>query len=348
MAVQIQEAIQHRIEKEAETSGAGAATTYKRTECLPVDHRLEQLVDEILKIYGKSVNNGYGTFDDNHVVYRFPSLLSGYVLGGGDFIACTQDAVELIAAKMAEEFFSTGGYALFLRYTNLGQDWLLIAMLKLKPGIGVDEQTLDLSDTLSLDIDHLHEAARIDLGKWQENTQPYLSFIKKRQGGENVSRYLRTALGCTEYTDAKHHTEQMHQAFDAYCEQNGWTREQKIHGQQRVYDYCEARHKADEPVNLISLSAVIDDQSPEAFSAFVRENGFEIGETFKPHRSTYVRLNRVQRSFGSVKVSFDVQDITDGRVSLSEDGALVINNLPAELIAEIKRYQANDDDPAAE
>jgi len=348
MAVQIQEATQHRIEKKARTSGAGAATTHKRTECLPVDHRLERLVDEILKIYGKSVNNGYGTFDADEVVYPFPELLTDYVKNVSNFIAFSGISTGLISAKMAEEFFSTGGYALFLRYTNLGQDWLLIAMLKLKPGIGVDEQTLELSDTLSLDIDHLHEAARIDLGKWQANTQPYLSFIKKRQGGEDVSLYFRTALGCTEYTDAKHHTEQMHQAFDAYCEQNGWNREQKIHGQQRIYDYCEARHKADEPVNLISLSAVIDDQNPEAFSAFVRENDFEIGETFKPHRSTYVRLNRVQRSFGSVKVSFDVQDITDGRVSLSEDDALVINNVPAELIEEIKRYQANDDDQAAE
>lgn len=62
---------------------------------------------------------------------------------------------------MGEEAFATGGYPLFLHYDNQGQEWLLVAMLKLKPGTGVNDQTLELSDTLSFDIDHLHEAARI-------------------------------------------------------------------------------------------------------------------------------------------------------------------------------------------
>lgn len=343
--MQIQEAILHRIDKVRNTSGPGCAVTHMRATRLPADKRLERTVEDLLRIYGKSTS-GYGTFDTNQTVYRFPVLLEGYFKAGTDLIAFTRDVTDLIAAKMGDEAFATGGYALFLRYTNLGQDWMLVAMLKLKPGTGVNEETLELSDTLSFDIDNLHEAARVDLGKWQAKTQPYLSFIKKRQNGAEVSRYFREALGCTEYTDSKHHTGQMRDAFEAYCEAKQWTHDQKRTGRQRVYDYCDTKEKAGEPVNLTALSAVIDDQNPTTFSEFVRDNDYEVNETFTPHKATYTRFKRISRTFGSVKVSFDVQDIQDGRVDFDEDNAcLVISNLPDELIAEIKKHKANNNEP---
>lgn len=337
----IAEAILHRIEKNKNTSGKGTAQLTMRPVRLPIDDKLERTVSDILHIYSKSTS-GYGTFDTNEAVYRFPVLLRDYIVSGADFISFTHDTTRFIAKEMEDESFATGGYALFLRYANQERDWLLVAMLKLKPGTGVNEQTMELSDTLSFDIDHLHEAARIDLGKWQADAQPYLSFIKKRQGGQDVSRYFREALGCTEYTDSKHNTGKMLEAFEAYGERQGWTQEQKRDGRRRVYDYCETKDKAGEPANLTALSALINDQDPDAFSTFVREEGFEIGETFKPHKTTYVRFRRIQRQFGSVKVSFDVQDLLDGRVAYDDvNGCLVITELPVELIDEIKKHQEN-------
>lgn len=347
--MEIKEAILHRIIKEKHAAGPGAATTQKRLARLPVDERLGRTVEDILQIYGK-FTNGYGTFDADEEVYRFPVLLRNYVAkaAGADFITFTGKTTDLIAARMGDEAFSTGGYVLFLRYTNQRQDWMLVVMLKLKPGTGVIEQTLELSDTLSFDIDHLHEAARVDLGKWEAGVQPYLSFIKKRQNGAEVSRYFREALGCTEYTDSKHHTGQMRDAFDAYTADNAWSHEKKRGARQKIYDYCDAKEKAGEPVNLTTLSALIDDQNPDAFSAYVRDNGYEVSETFKPHKGTYTRFKRISRTFGSVKVSFDVQDLQNGSVNYDENNAcLVINNLPQELIDEIRKHKAEDDEPAA-
>jgi len=346
--MEIQEAILHRITKEKNTTGAGSATTQKRATHLTVDSRLERTVNDILKIYGKSTN-GYGTFDGNETVHRFPVLLWDNFTGQSNFIEFTCDTTDLIAAKMGDEAFSTGGYSLFLRYTNQGQDWMLVAMLKLKPGTGVNEQTLELSDTLSFDIDHLHEAARVDLGKWQADTQPYLSFVKKRQGGTDISRYFREALGCTEYTDSKHHTKQMRDAFEAYSANNEWTQDQKRTARQKIFEYCEAKERAGESVNLVALSALINDQSPVSFSEYVRENNYEVSDTFKPDRSTYIRFKRISRAFGSVKVSFDVQDLMNGGVDFDEDNdCLIINNLPQELINEIKTHKATDNEAVAE
>lgn len=345
--MQVQEAILHHIRKARGTTGATSTTLHDRKTRLTVDDRLGRTVEDVLKIYKKSTS--YGTFDSDQTVYRFPVLLEQYVTQGTDsFINFSFEASKLIAAQMSNEPFSTSGYALFLRYTNQAQDWMLVAMLKLKPGTGVNEETLELSDTLSLDLDHLHEAARVDLGKWRAGTQPYLSFTKNRQGSSDVSRYFRNALGCTEYTDSKHHTAQMRAAFDAFCEAQQWTPEKKREARQRVFDYCETKDKAGEPVNLTSLSAHINDQAPDEFVTYVRDNEYEIAETFQPHRATYSRFKRISKTFGSVKVSFDVQDIFDGRVDYDHDsGCLVINDLPEELIAEIKKFKAQTNDTPA-
>lgn len=346
--MRIEEAILHRINKAKNTRGIGTAIPFVRDATLPTDDRLNRIADDILRIYGKYIN-GYGTFDTDETVYRFPVLLRDHVVDGNEFIPFTIEVTKLIAAKMADEAFATGGYSLFLRYANQGRDWLLVAMLKLKPGTGVDDRTLELSDTLSFDIDHLHEAARVDLAKWQDNAQPYLTFIKKRQSGTDVSLYFREALGCTEYTDSRHNTEQMIIAFEAYCEAQGWNPEQKRTGRQRVYDHCDAKDKAGEPVNLAALSTVINDQEPEAFSTFVRENDFAVGETFKPHKRTYTRFKRISRSFGSVKLSFDVRDIETGHVDYdANNDCLVITQPPQDLIADINKYKTTDNELSAE
>jgi nucleoid-associated protein len=143
--MQLEEAILHRIDKARNTSGAGTAKPHTRTTTLPIDERLARTADDILRIYGKSTS-GYGTFATDETVFKFPVLLRDHIQSGTGFIPFTVEATKLISSKMGDELFATGSYALFLRYGNQGKDWLMVAMLKLKPGTGVDEQSLDLSD----------------------------------------------------------------------------------------------------------------------------------------------------------------------------------------------------------
>lgn len=344
----IQEAILHHIIKAENTSGPSSARLEPRLARLSPDDRLQRTMEGVLRIYAKAIN-GFGTFDADQTVYRFPVLLKDYIANGADFIQFSQDSGRLIAAKMSDAYFANGGYALFVRYSNLGQDWLLVVMLKLKEGIGIDQATLDLNDTLSFDIDHLHEAARIDLGKWQSNTQPYLSFIKKRRGSEDVTRYFRQALGCTEYTDSKHNTTQLLGAVEAFCDAQSWSTEQRNDARRRTFDYCQTKDRAGEPVNLTALSAHIFDQNPTAFAEYVRENDYEVSETFKPDRKTYTRFKRIDGKVGNVKVSFDVDDLMQQRVDYDRDNnCLIIHNIPQDLADQISKFKPESDGSAAE
>jgi len=330
--MELQEAILHRIIKAEKTTGADSAKVIPRSERLPTDDQLLRTAESVLRIYAKAIN-GYGTFDSNQVRYQFPVLLQKYVVNDEDFVCFSNETASLIAEEMKNSYLSNGGYVLFLRYKNQDRDWLLVVMLKLKAGTGIDQNTLSFKETLSFDIDHLHEAARIDLEKWQVDTQPYLTFIKKSKGGEDVTKYFRHALGCTEYIDSKHHTDQVMKAVDGFCKDQDWTSEQRNDARRRTYEYCDDKDKKGEEVNLTALSAFIFDQEPIAFSDYIRDNGYEVGETFKPHRRTFIRLHRINAKVGSINVSFDVDDILQQHVDYDVDNnCLIIHNIPQDLI----------------
>lgn len=339
------EAVLHRISKERGASGAGSTTAQARADALSIDAVLTRTAEDLRKIYTTTAQ-GYGIFNADEDTHAFPRMLREYRAGTRTFLQFSTGTLNVIAARMADEQFATGGYALFLRYDDSGREWMMVGMLKLRPGTSVNDETLELEDTVSLDLDHLHEAARVDLTKWQEDQQPYLSFIKKRSG-QDVSNYFRSALGCTDYTDSKHHTEKIKKALEDFFAQKEWSRDQRQAAKKTFVELCEAHNEAGNPVNLDSLSAVIDTQEPSAFASFVREGNYPVSNVFQPAKSVYSKWKRISRSFGSVKVAFEVQDVTSGTVDYDdENGYMVIRNPPQDLIDQIRENQATGDDAA--
>lgn len=335
--MEITESIIHGVVKAKETIGEGSVVIRPRKEVLPVDEKLEALCADVLSLYTK-LSNGYGTFGLEEIVHPFPPLLKSYVTQDIDLVAFSENLASLIASKMQDQFMATTSWPLYVRYTNQGRDWLLIALLKLKDGVGIDEDTLDLNNSLSFDISHLHEAARIDINKWLINEQPYLSFIKRRAGDSDISRYFRNALSCTEYTDAKHNTDVTIKAVEDFCEAKGWNPERTQNARDKLYNFCAEMKHNELPVNLGALSAHIDDQDPESFLTFVKESGYEINDIFSPNPASYKKLMRVSRRFGSISVSFDVEDLRQETVKYREDlDAIVILHPPKELLLDMKR-----------
>lgn len=337
--MQITEAIVHGLAKAANSN---AVTKNLRSAILQSDGLLTHLGDAVLKVYGGTTNN-YGCFDEDQQTFTFSGHLQAYFNGKTGLLDFSRATANLIADRMGESLLATGGYALFLRYASQDRDWLMIAMLKLKAGTGIDG-TLNLTDALAFDISHLHEAARIDLGKWQNGDEPYLSFVKKSGRTDEVTRYFRRALGCTEYTDSKKNTKAALDAVEAYCAAQGWTGERRQTARKAMHTYCDEKHREGEPINLTALSARIHDQEPESFVEFVRQNhnDYPVSESFAPHRATYQRLQRISGRVGNVVVSFDVEDLVNDKIYYDEESdSLIVRNIPAKLKEDILRAQGN-------
>src|SRR5690606_18297485 len=120
------------------------------------DETLGVVSRDLLSLYSRTSDSS-GTFGSNPTVHVFPVRFNDYLKGTLSFKKLAQDTVELIASQMANVRLANGGYALFLRYREPPNEFLLIAMLKLKPGAGIDENSLGLLPTLNIDLDLLNE-----------------------------------------------------------------------------------------------------------------------------------------------------------------------------------------------
>ena len=341
--MEIQEAIIHRLIKEPRQTG-DADVDY-REERLPINEVLINLTQEVVKVYNRN-SNGYGTFHQDENLYRFPKLASEYVSNELDFVAFSKTTADLITEQMKSSTFASGGYLLIIRLTIAERDWLIAALLKLKPGTAIEEDTKELIESLGLDVDHLHEAARVDINKWQENDHPYLSFVKKSSGSNDVTLYFRNALGCSDYTDSKHHTKQVMQAIDDYMENHNWDKDKRIYVRQKIHEYFKLKTENKEPANLTSVSSIVDDQNPENFKAHVKDNEYGVNETFEPHPKTYRRYHRIAGKLGNISLSFNVSDVTDGKINYDEDSGNIIipGGIDSKIVQDIREYQNDDSD----
>jgi len=342
MPIEITDATIHQINKAAKTKDAGSVTLNARRGSLPRDDVLDELCQSLIELYTQHANSN-GTLGQDPVEHLFPIHLKSYIEGRTAFIAFTHEALGILKSRMEESFLSTGGYVLFLRYAVDGHDMLLVVMLKLKAGAGIDADTLSLTKTLNIDLEHLHEAARINITRWTAGHQPYLTFIKGRSSANDVSEYFRKALACTGFTDSKHHTDAVIRAADEFVNaradlDDAGKQVERIEMRRRLYE-CLSANPVEIP--LITIAAAVHPHDPQIFVTHIKakavDGGYHIDDRFKPHRPTFQRLHRLRSRFGTVHLAFDVEDVREERVRYDEQlNAIVLMNPPADLKQAVK------------
>ncbi|OAD82079.1 hypothetical protein ATN89_21520 [Comamonas thiooxydans] len=301
----------------------------------------------MIDLYRKNANsNGTLGIDPND--HKFTFNLESYVAKEEDFIDFTKKTVDLIKGQMEQAFMSTGGYALFLRYTADNHDLMMIAMLKLKEGSGIDATTLDITETLNIDMNRLHEAARINITRWQNGEEPHLTFIKGR-GSKGVSDYFRNALACTAFTNSKYHTELVILAADAFIDKNT-----DIPPEEKTAKRIEMRRslygclsKVSDEVPLITVAAAVNPDHPEAFVEFIQQradsDGFHIDGQFKPYKPAVKGLQRLAARYGSIHVSFDVDDVQHERVRYDEESdSIILKNPPSHIVRSVRENEPTE------
>ncbi|WP_396616280.1 nucleoid-associated protein [Lysobacter soli] len=335
----IKEATIHQLIKAVQTKGDGSVTRHVRTASLPIDSTLQQVSSDLLSMYGNR-SNSTGTFGLDPTIHQFPVKLREYLAETSAFQDFSVSALTLIEHEMEKSLLASGGFALFLRYTQGGSDFLLVAMLKLKPGAGINETTLDLQPTLNIDLNLLHEAARINLTRFQKDEQPYLSFIKGKSAAGDVTEYFRAALACMNFTSSKHHTEQVIAIADAFVDarqdltSDDDRREEKASMRARLYD-CFVSNSTE--VVLQTIAAAVMPSDPQNFIDFVKDEvaaeRYHISDTFQPDKKVYKGLRRIRGTIGkTVVLSFSVDDVRESRVAYdSNTDSIVLASPPEKL-----------------
>ncbi|VVM89424.1 Nucleoid-associated protein YejK [Pseudomonas fluorescens] len=325
--------ILHKVHKDAKQTKV-VTITPRKTLFNTKDQAVIDLLGGAVSAFRKTSSKGYAVFQKSVIAYPLSNQLDKYLTNACDFMALSISAMDILKAQMTKEALATGGYILFCHYKLNQLDFLLIMQLKIKPGTGIDEVTLDVKENINLDIEHLHEAARINVAKWRAADGKYISFVKKASNSQ-PTKYFRDFIGCDEFEDAKAQTNELVLAVESYCESLKLTLDQANEIKEKVFFYCEEKKKEGQPISLAALATRINEKDPTAFIQYIDDNLLTVPDSFDPIKDAYKHLKRVGGKDKDLTINFNRSLLGKRVVYDKVKGELLIKQLPQELKDEL-------------
>lgn len=329
--MELSRATVHYLNKVRGEDGNFPATLRLRPALLPVNEQIQNLIIRLRQLYNSKSGHGYGVFHQNLDVFPLSGWLDGYSAAEWDFLEFSHRAMDFMKHKIDAVALATGGYFLFAAYQENEESFLLVASLKNRPGF-VFNDDLDLADQEHIDLDHLHEMARINLTSWAGGGERYLSFAKRRASGDEFTKYFREFIGCDEFTESRTLTNNLLHALQAFSAADEASPEVRSRRREIVFGYCEEKRAAGERISLVALSGRLNEDEPEGFLNYVNENQqFAVGDDFIPDRNVYKKLQRLAGSDKRLSISFEADLLGNQVVYDAEQGTLLISNIPPSL-----------------
>ena len=175
------------------------------------------LVEGINGLIGKEGNSVvYGQFANDGRQGPFPQRFASFVEVRDDeaeFTELTHLAMDQLVEQAGKQVLATGGHILCAQYTSGASDFFLVASMKERGGIQLDENYVP-KEIQEVDLSKVQQAARINLGSFvainastavsaeasededaEEVDSTYLCFISRGRDSQ-ASDYFISALGC--------------------------------------------------------------------------------------------------------------------------------------------------------
>lgn len=275
---------------------------------------VNELIEGIRNVY-KKVSN-YGSFDNDTDNYPVQSWLKDYLeqqekdsnvsQRKTKFVAFTKRLLSRIGKQMGNVGLATGGYFIFAEYSVNQREYFLIAMVKDKNGITITPK-LEIKDITEIDLNKLHQAARINMDSFLAKEDSYLSFLKKNQGRE-VLHYFTEALGCTDYIESKISTDNTMKVVDCVCQEVGLVHSETREVRGKVYEYLKG--KVGEPVTLTMISAQInpfleDEKYHGLFIEKANSDDYRISTEFTPNATALRKYKKIYIKTGRWSLNFE-------------------------------------------
>lgn len=333
MSLDIEQIALHQLVKRDEQT----LDVVLRDSLLPTNAAVEEMMAELHRVYSAK-SKAYGLFNEQS---ELADALRHCRKGNEDFLAFSRAATGRLRDELAKYPFAEGGVVLFGQYRYLAVEYLLIAVLNSCNSMHVNE-TLDISTTHYLDINHADIVARIDLTEWETNPEStrYLTFLKGRVG-RKVSDFFMDFLAAAEGLDTKAQNRGLLQAVDDYCTDAQLDKNQRQSVRQQVYSYCNEQLQAGEEIALQELSQEIAPVGDKDFLQFSSEQGYQLEESFPADRSTLRQLTKFAGSGGGISINFDAMLLGERIFWDPATDTLTIRGTPPNLRDQLQRRSGN-------
>ncbi len=320
--MKLEHIVLHQIVKEQ----MGKPSLKTSDSLLPINDDTEEFVEKIIKSYA-SKNPTYGVFEEDKSLYPFQTYVEDYLMNG-DFLDFSCRSMEVLK-KEIDLPTTTGGYVVFIHYTENKLDFLITIMLDNSTSFSVNDINLTIKKLQSLDIDRLARANRINFEKWKNNDPQYLSFIKGTRG---ISIYFQKFIGSTDLTSSKQNTEKLKTAMIEYMNYKEFEPSKKREIFHKVNDYSLKKFDADEDMELKAISALVNELYPDEFIEWIGENDdIEVSGTFRVTQKSHLKFlkKEVIKEKGYL-LEFD-RELWGSKIRRN-GSTIVIRDVPADVL----------------
>ncbi|BBB26546.1 nucleoid-associated protein [Amphritea japonica] len=316
------------------------------------DPMAQQLFNALVTAYGRRSTLTHGSFNqENSEGYPFISGFENFIKGPvdeGKFLHLCDQALAQLAASLQQPSArsATGGYAIFIYYSSDVFDYLLIALVRDKTGLAFDEE-LNPTKVIEVDLEKLHQAAKINITTYKEDSDSYLSFIGTRQQG-NITHYFSNALGCTDVVPSKKSTSDLIRASEDFCRRYQ-LQEKQDEIVEDVVSYLSRQREDRQSAYLPDVEKIFDDHLPPehvekatgAFGKFANSEDYQVSQEFQPHTSTINAYTQVKTKMDNWQLDFARRSLghlhTDSEIEFdAQTNSLRINRLSTKVIAQLK------------
>lgn len=331
-------AVLHKLDKQPR---GGAAQLTERDAPLPLTQQVTDLVLAIDALYSQKANKGYGRFEADEVTYPASGLLRNLYSGQATFIDTTHQLLRLLAQRANAQPLSRGGYVLMAQLSgDQGARWFQVAMINNVPGSAVNDQTLEVVDATHVDLDNLRVAGRVNVTSWlaPDDASRYIGFLK--QHGD-VAEYFKSFLGCDDVVAPAKETKTLLTALKTFAANQHMDAAQEEQFLRGAFNFCDERAQAREPLSLEALANAMWPQAPERLRETFANDQIELSDNFVPDRRSLRSFVRIKAKNPNWALELQRQALLTGdAVYDREHRTLILQNLPADLVAELDREVA--------
>nr|WP_315203699.1 nucleoid-associated protein [uncultured Flavobacterium sp.] len=324
--MELKKLVLHQILKEQQ----GKPTLNCSEKLLNIDNQgTIEFVQRLIKSYSTK-NPTQGTFEKDEDIYPFQKKAKEY-LNGNDFLKFTSESMEILK-KEIDIPTTTGGYVVFVHYEERQMDFIITAMMDKSSQFAVDDEALDIKKLMTLDIEKLARANRLNINRWKNNDVLYLSFIK---GTRAVSKYFIEFIGSTDMTSSRENFNKLKDAMSLYYIESNISKVKRDKIRDNISDYVQKCFDAKVDVELESISSIMDKEKPDLFLRFLEQNGIEVSGRIGINRRTdfevFVRNKIIESGY---TLTFDNALIKNRKI-IRKGNQIIINDVPVESLNKI-------------
>lgn len=361
MAIQILHAVIHGFTKDPNTTVVSAKV--KKDKLLDVAMpAVASLVTGVNGLLGKPGNIlSYGQFDDDMRQGRFPTSFDDYLAAQqrpAEFLTLSQLTTDELADQAALEPLATGGNILVASYTSGGALYFLVAMIKQRGGLVLDDDYVP-TEIVEIDLSKVQQAARISIGRYKQvralplealgiddvvpEDRTYLSFVGRTSN--TAAGYFVKALGCTKGVGSSRATSNVIKAVASYFSPPELKHVKQV-ARNCVFAYLQEKLDKGEDAQLSEIAhcatACLEAKQEihlEPFKEFLNGENGRVPAAFKVHGLTLKKNTRIKAESASWSVQFERGSLgrtPNSSVFFDENhNTLTVKGLDSRTIAEI-------------